>query len=106
MPTYIDGTEVEELWSEEIDPLFDSADTFAAVYENYGGQHYLRVEHANGGRHVLRITSAEAEQIISTTNHRLVFWAYLGAEIEAEEHGDVKQAERLRAKMKLKWEAR
>ena len=104
-PTYyIDGVEVVQRWSDQGDPLFDPADADAAVYRDTNGQHYLHVEHWNGGRHVMRITPAEAEQIISTHNHRRVFWQYLYGQIETAEQGNTKKAERLEAEMRLKWE--
>lgn len=106
MAHYIAGVEVVLLWSDSGDPLFDPADSFAGVYVDASGQHYLRVDHWNGRRHVLRITSDEADQIISTNNHRLVFWTHLYGPIEAEDQGDNQKAEQLEASMKLKWEER
>ena len=94
------------VWSFENDPLFDAADARAAMYRDGVGQHYLMVEHWGGGRHVLRITTTEANRITTANNYRLVFWRYLGDQIEAADAGDWERAERLEAEMKLKWERR
>jgi hypothetical protein len=102
----IDGTEAERVWSTKNDPLFDAADSGAAVYRDGCGQHYLAVEHWNGGQHVLRITVAEANRIIAANNYRLVLWTYMAAQIEAAEAGDWERAERLLTEMKLRWEKR
>ena len=102
---FIDGIEVQRIWSTQNDPLFDSADASAAVYRDGCGQHYLTVEHWSGGQHAMRITSAEANQIVTANNYRRVFWGYLATQIEAADAGDWERAERLLAQMKLKWEA-
>jgi hypothetical protein len=104
--TFIDGTEVQEIWSTENDPLFDAADAGANVYRDAGGQHYLMVEHWGGGRHVLRISSSESDRIVASDNYRLVFWRYQGEQIRAADEGDWERAERLESEMRLKWEVR
>ena len=103
---FVDGHAVKKLWSVKNDGLFDPADAAAAVFVDATGQRYLMVEHWSLVRHVLRIASAEAKRIIATNNHRLVFWGYLAAQIEAADQGDWEKAERLQAEMHLKWEGR
>jgi hypothetical protein len=103
---FINNTEVQEIWSTENDPLLDSADARAGIYQDASGQHYLMVEHWGGGRHVMRITSSESDRIVASDNYRLVFWTYQGEQIAAADHGDWERAEQLEAAMRLKWEAR
>ncbi len=102
----IDGLGVQSIWSVENDPLFDPADSHAAVYRDAGGQHYLTVDHWGGGRHVMRITSAEAGRIVGSNNYRLILWGHMAAQIEAADRGDWERAERLEAEMRLRWEVR
>ena len=103
---FIDGIEVQRIWSTQNDPLFDSADASAAVYRDGCGQHYLAVEHWSGGQHVLRVAATEANRIIADNNYRCVFWGYLAAQIEAADTGDWERAERLASQIKLQWEKR